>query len=215
MTGVSEVHGAALPETAIARFSFAERIVHWWVGGAFLYLLITGLAFAHPRLFWLTTLVGGGQAARALHPWVGLLFSAGLGVMFFIWAGGMRIDARDRQWLRALPAYARHQKHQVPATGKYNGGQKMFFWSQIVLGVVHLITGLPLWFPDTFAAAWLVTFRLVHYVTTVAGGLLLILHTYLGTVAFPGTFRAMTRGTVTAEWAKLHHPLWYRDQRRG
>lgn len=212
MTGGS--HAAPAPTSAVtlARFTFAERLIHWWVGITFLFLLLTGLAFAHPRLFWLTALVGGGPTARALHPWIGLLFSLGLGLMFFLWAAEMRVDASDRAWLRALKAYARHQKDRVPATGKYNGGQKLFFWSQIVLGVVHLLTGLPLWLPDAFGASWLVLCRLVHYVTTVAGGLLIILHTYLGTVAFPGTFRSMTRGTVTADWAKLHHPLWFEDR---
>jgi formate dehydrogenase subunit gamma len=48
----------------IQRFSFAERLVHWVVGLSFLFLLLTGLAFSHPRLFWLTTFVGGGPTAR-------------------------------------------------------------------------------------------------------------------------------------------------------
>ena len=26
----------------------------------------------------------------------------------------------------------------------------------------------------------------------------------------PGPFRAMTRGTVTRSWARLHHPGWFR-----
>ncbi len=26
----------------------------------------------------------------------------------------------------------------------------------------------------------------------------------------PGTFRAMTDGTVTRQWAWTHHPAWYR-----
>jgi len=38
----------------------------------------------------------------------------------------------------------------------------------------------------------------------------MIFHIYLGTIAEPGTFRAMTRGTVTRSWARLHHPGWFR-----
>jgi len=34
---------------------------------------------------------------------------------------------------------------------------------------------------------------------------------YLGTAAEPGTFRAMTGGTVTTDWARLHHPRWYKE----
>jgi formate dehydrogenase subunit gamma len=39
----------------------------------------------------------------------------------------------------------------------------------------------------------------------------IVAHIYLGTAALPGTFRSMTRGTVTKAWARLHHPRWYRD----
>ena len=37
-----------------------------------------------------------------------------------------------------------------------------------------------------------------------------ILHVYEGTAAQPGTFQAMTRGTVEQRWAWTHHPAWYR-----
>ena len=43
----------------------------------------------------------------------------------------------------------------------------------------------------------------------------IVVHIYLGTAALPGTFRSMTRGTVTKSWAKLHHPRWYRDVTGG
>ncbi len=54
--------------------------------------------------------------------------------------------------------------------------------------------------------------RLVHYGAALGGGLFLIVHIYLGTIAYPGTARAMLYGTVTRQWAKLHHPLWYEEQ---
>ncbi len=56
----------------LQRFTYLERLVHWAVGLSFVFLLLTGLAFSHPRLFWLTTLVGGGPTARILHPWIGM-----------------------------------------------------------------------------------------------------------------------------------------------
>ncbi len=86
-----------------------------------------------------------------------------------------------------------------------------------VLGVAHLMTGIPMWFPagflglGPFAGAIVNWMRLVHYVTTVFGGLLLIVHVYLGTVAFPGTAEGMLHGRVSRAWARLHHPLWERE----
>ena len=111
----------------IERFTYFERVVHWTLGLSFVYLLLTGLAFSHPRLFWITVLSGGGQTARFLHPWIGVLFSMSLGIMFFIWAKDMRLEGNDRAWLKAIRAYATRQKDGVPPAGKYNAGQKLFF----------------------------------------------------------------------------------------
>ncbi|MSR19773.1 MAG: formate dehydrogenase subunit gamma [Gemmatimonadetes bacterium] len=199
----------------IQRFTFLERIVHWVVGLSFLFLLLTGLAFSHPRLFWLTTLAGGGATARILHPWMGVAFTVGGVAMFFLWIRDMRIDAADREWLKAIRYYAVHDKARVPAAGKYNAGQKMFFWTMTALGAAYLVSGVPMWMPGgvlgvgPFYGGIVNAMRLVHYMATVGGGLLLIVHVYLGTVAYPGTLGAMLHGSVTRGWAKLHHPRWH------
>ena len=91
-------------------------------------------------------------------------------------------------------------------------GQKLFFWVQSLLGVVFVATGLLLWFPESFGTGLLNTMRLLHYAAALAAGLLLILHVYLGTVAYPGTARGMIDGKVTTAWARLHHPRWSGDR---
>ena len=82
----------------------------------------------------------------------------------------------------------------------------------IEIGVVFVVTGVPLWLQSGFDSELLQVMRLFHYVAASAGGLLLLLHTYLGTVAFPGTVCGMLHGKVSREWAKLHHSLRYREQ---
>ena len=114
----------------IPRFTFSERVIHWAVGASFVFLLVTGLAFSHPRLYWLTYLVGGGSTARALHPLVGILFSVSLILMFFVWLKDMGLDSQDRKWLKAIMHYIKHDRDKVPEAGKYNAGQKVFFWSK-------------------------------------------------------------------------------------
>ncbi len=202
----------------IQRFTYAERVVHWVAGLSFVFLLLTGLAFSHPRLYWITTLVGGGTTARVLHPWMGLLFFTSLVVVTLIWAGDMRIGEGDREWLKAIRHYAVHDKENVPPAAKYNAGQKLFFWAMGLFGVLYLVTGVPLWLPGgalglgPFYGGVVNTMRVVHYLTTVAGGLLLIVHVYLGTVAYPGTLGSMLHGSVTRAWARMHHPLWQKEQ---
>lgn len=194
------------------RFNFLERIVHWVVGTTFVVLVLTGLAFSYPSLFWLTIFVGGGAAARVIHPWMGFFFSAALVVMFFIWIRDMWIGKADVEWLKALRQYTFHQKDQVPDTGKYNGGQKLFFWIMVVFGLAHLFTGIPLWAPEGYSAGTLSLMRFIHYLVTLPGVIFLIAHIYLGTLAFPGTARGMVWGKVSRAWAKRHHPLWKQEE---
>jgi formate dehydrogenase subunit gamma len=39
----------------------------------------------------------------------------------------------------------------------------------------------------------------------------IIAHAYLGTIANPGTWRAMVDGKVSRLWAKKHHSEWYKE----
>ena len=199
----------------LLRFTFLERVVHWVVGLTFVFLLATGLALSYPSLFWLTAMVGGGPAARLLHPWVGLVFALALVLMLVLWLKDMFLGKSDLAWLGAIRHYAFHEQSKVPPTGKYNAGQKLFFWAQAALGLTHLATGVPLWLPADSSAELLVLCRFIHYFVTLPGGLLLIAHVYLGSVAFPGTARGMLHGTVSRAWAKLHHPLWHEEQTRS
>jgi len=69
----------------ILRYTLGERVTHWIAGLSYIYLLITGLAFWSPYLFWLSLLVGGGPTARFWHPWIGLIFAAAVLWMYDIW----------------------------------------------------------------------------------------------------------------------------------
>tara|TARA_B100001123_G_C15343554_1_gene1036032 strand:- start:8407 stop:9030 length:624 start_codon:yes stop_codon:yes gene_type:complete len=199
------------------RFSFAERILHWIVGVTFVVLLLTGLAFAYSPLFWLTAILGGGASAREWHPIVGAVFGVGMIFMLIFWLRDMFLDKLDLKWLGAVHYYAAHQRDKVPPAGKYNAGQKLFFWAQGVLAVVFVVSGVILWFPELLAPARTIlsAARLTHYLATLGGGLLLIVHVYLGTVAYPGTARGMIDGKVTRRWAQVHHPRWHEEQTRS
>src|ERR1035438_1682963 len=65
-----------LPGNRVLRYTLHERVIHWVSALAFIYVLLTGLAFYSPRLYWLATILGGGPTARVWHPWVWRRFSA-------------------------------------------------------------------------------------------------------------------------------------------
>src|SRR5277367_4026496 len=92
-------------EELIARYSMGERVNHWFGALTYIYLLMTGLAFWSPYLFWLAAVVGGGPTARFWHPWVGLAFAVSLGWTFVEWRRDMAVDDSDRAWAKAIPDY--------------------------------------------------------------------------------------------------------------
>ena len=68
-----------LPHGRVLRYAFAERLNHWLAAFSYIYLLLTGLAFWSPWCFWIAAALGGGQASRMLHPWIGLVFFVAVG----------------------------------------------------------------------------------------------------------------------------------------
>jgi formate dehydrogenase subunit gamma len=201
-------------EEGVLRYSLSERVLHWFVTLTFIYLMLSGFALGYPRMAWLYDVLGGGQTVRFLHPIVGAGFSVGIVVMLFVWLRDMTFDDSDRAWANDLRNYVR-EGHSRVDIGRFNAGQKGYFWFAIATGVLLLLTGIPLWFPALMSAGSTQVARLVHHVLfllTVGG---FIVHVYMSTVMLPGTMPGMTGGRVTRAWAAWHHPNWFRRQEAG
>lgn len=206
------------PGRRIQRYAFRERIIHALAGVSYVYLLLTGLAFWTPWLYWLAVMLGGGYLSRVLHPWGGLVFTAAVVWMFGLWRDDMRVTQDDRAWRTAIAHYIRNEDAQVPAAGRFNYGQKMLFWLMLWGGIALLLSGLVLWFVS--AIAW--DLRVLRYAAVLvhASAALLtmggfIVHVYMGVAVVPGGLRAVIHGDVTEEWARHHHPLWFARISRG
>jgi len=206
--------GRILPGNRVLRYTMQERVIHWISAFAFVYVLLTGLAFFSPSLYWLAVLLGGGFGSRAMHPWAGVLFMAMCAWMYRMWRADMRITDVDRGWRKALPHYIRNEDEALPAIGRFNAGQKYFFWLMFWGGLLLVISGLVLWFPERIP--WSLravrhTAILVHVsaaLLTIGG---FIIHVYMGTAVVRGGFTSIIRGEVSQGWARMHHALWLRD----
>ena len=198
-------------EAQVRRFSFRERAVHWLAALSFAYAGLTGLSLWSHGAFWLASVFGGGEAARWGHPWGGTLFALSLGVMYLAWARHMRVDADDRIWLRNAGRYATHDDSGLPEASRFNAGQKLLFWLQVVATILLFASGLVLWLPASMPRALLETAVLIHPAVAIVSIGAIILHVYMGTAAVPGAFRGMIRGWVHPGWAAAHHPKWFRE----
>jgi formate dehydrogenase subunit gamma len=196
----------------IVRHRLASRVIHWTVALFFFVCLFTGLPIWSPIFGWMATFFGGLAVCRWLHPWSGVVFSAASLVMFVHWFTEMKLAGREWEFLTpgGFVRYFRYEGDDSDV-GKYNGGQKLLFWAAALGALALLLSGIVIWFPEQFGQGLRQASYVVHDVAFILFFAMIIGHIYLGTAAEPGTFRAMTRGTVTKEWARLHHPRWYRE----
>jgi formate dehydrogenase subunit gamma len=195
----------------VQRYGLRERLIHAVAGLSYTYLLLTGLAFWTPALYWLASVLGGGYLSRVLHPWIGVVFAVAVALMAVTWWRDMRITAEDRQWRRAMSGYIRNEDAGVPPAGRFNYGQKMLFWLMVWGGVALLASGLVMWF--VASVPWelnglRIAATLAHAVAALLtiGGF--IVHVYMGVAVVPGGLSAILHGEVSEEWARHHHPLW-------
>jgi formate dehydrogenase subunit gamma len=195
----------------LPRYTHAERLTHWAVAVAYVALFLSGLAMFHPFFYWTSALFGGGALMRILHPFVGAAF----GVLFYAYALRLVRDnllvPSDRLWLAGMFRYMNKQGAEVPVEGKYNAGQKLMYWSMIVVIAVLFVTGILMWRPY-FAPGVPPGLRRVANVGHAAMAFVMFvgigIHVYAAYWT-KGSIRAMTRGTVTRAWARFHHPGWY------
>lgn len=219
MATSSVSHSSPPPnQVMVPRYTFAERMNHWIGALAYLYVLITGLAFWSPYLFWLAAMVGGGPAARFWHPWMGLVF-----VVSFFWTSkewhrDMKIEDSDRAWAKAMPDYIQNHDEKLPPTGRFNYGQKLFFWGMFYSVILLVLSGIVLWYTEALPFSM----RFVRYaailihasVALITIGLFLI-HVYMSTILEEGSFGSMVHGYVTRGWAWTFHRTWYEQSGGG
>jgi formate dehydrogenase subunit gamma len=209
---VPQTRASDRDDERIGRYSLSERVNHWIGALSYIYLLMTGLAFWSPYLFWLAVVVGGGPTARFWHPWLGLVFTASLLWAFSQWRGDMQVDYDDRAWAKSISKYIENKDEELPPQGRFNYGQKLFFWGMFYSIILLLLSGLALWFTDSLP--WGLRFLrylaiLIHAsVAMITIGLFLI-HVYMSTIMEEGSFGSMVHGTVTRAWAWTFHRKWY------
>lgn len=196
----------------ILRHPVGERLTHWAIALAFVVLFLSGLAMFHPFFYWLSFLFGSGQFMRAVHPFAGVA----LVVLFYPYAARVWNDNRwlpaDTEWVRHMAAFMAKHYH-VAGTAKYNGGQKLMFWSMVPLIALLLASGAVVWqpwFAPHFSAPVRRVAGLFHAFCAFAMFVGIGIHWYAAYWT-RGSVRAMVRGTVSRRWAMFHHPAWYRE----
>lgn len=198
------------------RYRDGVRLNHWFVAMLFVLAGATGIALFHPLFFPLTQFFGGGQWTRILHPFMGVAMVLGFALLFKqVWHENIWVKG-DTAWAMKARDLIKGNKKAMPKIGKYNPGQKGVFWAFGASLVLLFVSGFFFWQP-WFADVFPVPLRRVAVVVHALAAFVLILsvivHVYAA-IWVKGTMRAMTRGTVSEDWARYNHPLWYDEMAR-
>lgn len=208
-------HPVVISEDRVVRYTFVERLVHWLAGLSYLYLLLSGLALFTPYLYWIAAVLGGGPTVRFWHPWVGLIFIVGLVLMQLLWRQDMGFTEDDRRWIADARDYIENRDERLPPAGRFNAGQKQFYWVMFFGGFLLLLSGIVMWVPEYMPAGmkWLRGVAiLIHEIAALITIGAFIIHVYMGYFMVPGSWKAIVHGYVSPEWARTHHRLWFADR---
>ena len=233
-------HGKA--GVTIVRFKAIERFAHWLLAGSFILLGITGLVVLFGRnglMDWIgkenyATLA---LASKWVHNNISWAFMLALVMVFVLWVIHNIPNRTDLVWF-AKGGGIIGKGH--PPAKKFNAGQKLIFWSVIVLGGSISASGLALLFPfelqmfaPTFAKlnalgapgwfgldplpetltphAEMQLAQAWHAIVSFVLMGIILAHIYIGSLGMEGAYDAMGSGEVDLNWAKEHHSLWVEE----
>ena len=243
LRGKIKIEGAPAGRT-IQRFKAIERFGHWLLAGSFIVLGITGLLSLFGRVA-IIPLLGKdayapiARASKWVHNNVSWAFMLGLAMIFVMWVVHNLPSRHDLVWLAKGGGLFTKGSH--PPAKKFNAGQKIIFWSVVLLGTSISISGLSLLFPfemPMFAATFahlndlgisqvltggelpavltpheeMQYAQLWHAIVSFVLMAIILAHIYIGSVGMEGAYDAMGSGEVDLQWAKEHHSLWAEDE---
>ncbi len=205
--------------TTVARWSTANRMLHWYTAILFIILAITGLSLLFGRAVLIPLLGPQGFAAWAglsigLHNYAGPAFSVGVVLMLVLWVRFNLPEQGDWNWLVQGGGLLGKGKH--PPAGRINPGEKIFtYGGMLTIGVAVVATGFILDFPNYGQTRDLMqTANIIHSVAALVWIALMLGHVYLGSVGVEGVLEGMSTGRVDENWAKQHHSRWYEEARK-
>jgi formate dehydrogenase subunit gamma len=203
--------------TGVEKYRKPTRILHWIITAAFVILFLTGLILFVPQLVFLAN-----HWTRLVHRIAaGIFIVAPLVYLVFNWhrswegiKGAFTWGKDDLGWLKAAPRYYfLNDEEQMPPQPHMNTGQKMWWFIVIVFGTLFAITGLIMSFKSMVPFSLFQWAVILHDVAFVVAGLMMLVHIYLGVFhpMMTESWKAITTGKVSEEYAKSHHGKWYEE----
>ncbi len=112
-------------------------------------------------------------------------------LILFIWIAGNIPNRVDVEWVKRGGGIIGHDH---PPAYRFNAGQKMIFWIQVLGGTAMIMSGYILIFPFYgTGVAGMELASVVHAIVAMLYIAAMIGHIYIGTLGMEGAFEAMGR----------------------
>lgn len=197
-------------------FSVFNRAIHTIAAISFMLLIPTGVVMVFGDFF------GGGEFVRInkdIHAISTLLFVISVIPMLMMWFKEMLPTSDDIKWLMILGGYLNKRKDPIPA-GKFNAGQKMWFYVCTFGGIIMIATGAIMFFQDfkfDFIASLglsqidlLRASAIVHNILGFAVLALFMTHIYMSVFAIKGAIHSILTGYKEEEEVEILHSSFYK-----
>ncbi len=202
----------------IYAFSVLMRVMHNLAALSFLVIVPTGFIMAFGDFF------GGGtfvRIAKNLHGLATPVFAITVLPMIIAWIRDMFPNSDDIKWMMIVGGYLSKEKKPVPA-GKFNAGQKAWFWIAMPGGIVMILTGAIMYFLNAdlsplatfFGVSQIDLLRIcaiVHNVLGMVVATFFMVHVYMAAIAIKGAIHSMISGYKEEEEVAILHSSWYKQ----
>lgn len=198
-------------------FNMFHRLIHWIAGFSFIVLIPTGFI-----MIFGSTFDGGAfvRISKELHAIATVFFAIAVIPMTLMWIKDMLPTMDDVKWMMILGGYLSKVKKPIPA-GKFNAGQKMWFWVCTIGGIVMVLTGAVMFFQD-FSLPILATLgisqidllrasAIIHNIIGIGVAALFFTHIYMSMFAIKGAIHSMITGDKEEEEIEILHSTYYKE----
>lgn len=198
----------------VQRWTLNERRLHWLTASLFIILAITGLSLLYGRYLLIPVMghvafAAYADVAKWAHNILGPVFSVTLLIILVKWFKDNLFTRVDLEWFKGFGGIIGDQH---PPAGKFNGGEKLWYWTLATAGVAICVTGFVLDFPNFDQTRFVIQIsHLIHLSTAFLLIAFAFGHIYIGTIGTEGALEGMTTGHVDTAWAEQHHNLWLEE----
>ena len=185
-------------------FNIFNRIVHWFTAVSFLVIFLSGLSIIFGKY------LGGGSLVlflRYAHSTAALVFVPFAILMLLMWIKDMIIAPGDITWFLKFGGYLSKNENIMPV-GKFNPGQKSWFWLGTLGGMIMAYTGYFLFTFNT-STDMLRIYVMIHNGLGVAFAVLFLVHLYMSLFAIKGSLQSMISGYKHEDELRVMHSRFY------